>query len=272
MINLSFLKEIDFANPDTLIFLAVFLVVAIIVFIILLLVMVQIIKIIKRIIIQIFDLDVKKPDMNRGQSTEWLYKDNNKNEISRKIEPPIPVRTRSNTASEHEHPVANHAPIRPVDMPGTHLEQKQPVNIGENRQEIKIPTPRHNYSGVVDGGFNMGTSVSELKQEKPAESAPDNTMFEGKPEVSRTHLEHEMRNDSKIWQAQRAVGLNFTAAERAKLVKDVFSPFYGRNISKSDLRQSINKLGKKLLDTKSSTEHAKIRKEIKFFKKIGGIK
>jgi hypothetical protein len=68
------------------------------------------------------------------------------------------------------------------------------------------------------------------------------------------------------------VGLNLSPVERAKLVKEVFSPVLGSNISKTDLKLSIKKLNQKMLGTQDSAEHAKIRKEIKFFKKIGGIK
>ena len=59
--------------------------------------------------------------------------------------------------------------------------------------------------------------------------------------------------------------------ERSKLVKDI-PQVYGRNISKTDLKGSIKKLNQKMLGAKDSSEHAKLRKEIKFFKKIGGIK
>ena len=60
--------------------------------------------------------------------------------------------------------------------------------------------------------------------------------------------------------------------ERSKLIKEVFSSALSRNISKNDLKVSVKKLGKKMLDTKDITAHTKLRKEIKFFKKIGGIK
>ena len=81
-----------------------------------------------------------------------------------------------------------------------------------------------------------------------------------------------MKIDPKVWQAARQAGLELSPIERAKLVKEVFSPALGVNISKADLKLSIRKLNQKMLSSKDSGEHAKIRKEIKFFKKIGGIK
>jgi hypothetical protein len=96
-------------------------------------------------------------------------------------------------------------------------------------------------------------------------------MFGGKGEISRRTLEHELRYDPKIWKASRQAGLTLSREERAKLVKETFSSAYGRNISKTDLKWGIRKLNQKMLGTKDTAEHAKIRKEIKFFKKIGGI-
>ena len=96
-------------------------------------------------------------------------------------------------------------------------------------------------------------------------------MFEEGQGISRLKLAHEMRYDSKIWKAQRQAGLTLTPGEREKLVKEVFSSALGRNISKTDLKVSIKKLGRKLVDTKDPKQHERIRKEIKFFKKIGGI-
>ena len=100
----------------------------------------------------------------------------------------------------------------------------------------------------------------------------DDSIFGGEAEVSRVKLESKMRLDPKVYQAQKQAGLNLSPVERSKLVKEVFSSALGRNISKTDLKWSIKKLNQKLSGAKDATEHAKIRKEIKFFKKIGGIK
>lgn len=109
---------------------------------------------------------------------------------------------------------------------------------------------------------------SGQKSAKP-EDAP---IFGGKEEISRMNLREKLREDAAVLRAGREAGLRMTPLERAKLEKQVFSQSLGGNISKSDLRWSIKKLNDKLFSTKNPTEHAKIRKEIKFFKKIGGIK
>ena len=59
--------------------------------------------------------------------------------------------------------------------------------------------------------------------------------------------------------------------ERVKLEKEVFSQALGRNISKTDLKWGVKKLNQKMLNAKDISEKGKLRKEIKFLKKIGGI-
>jgi len=103
--------------------------------------------------------------------------------------------------------------------------------------------------------------------------AKDGTFFDGQQEISRVKLEYKMRKDPNIWKAARDVRLNISPVERSKLIKEVFSQAYGRNISRTDLKWGIKKLNQKLVDAKDRPEeHEKIRKEIKFLKKIGGVK
>ena len=116
---------------------------------------------------------------------------------------------------------------------------------------------------------NLG---KESDKSDKIENTDSSILFSHESEVSRIKLEHELRADSKVWQAEKQAGLNLSPLERAELVKEVFSPILGRNISKKDLQVSVKKLNQKLIGTKDSSQHAKIRKEIKFFKKIGGIK
>jgi hypothetical protein len=134
----------------------------------------------------------------------------------------------------------------------------------------------------------QGASIAQknkLAQIKAAASSPNingknvqgkssdsSILFSKESEVPRTKLEYELRTDPKIWKAERAAGLTLSPVQRAKLVKQIFSPVLGRNISKTDLKASVKKMNQKLTGIKNPTEHAKIRKEIKFFKKIGGIK
>ena len=82
-----------------------------------------------------------------------------------------------------------------------------------------------------------------------------------------------MRKDPKVWEAAKKVRMGLSPLVRAKLVnKETFAPVYGRNISKKDLKLSVRKLRRKMVGTQDIAEHTKLRKEIKFFKKIGGIK
>ena len=190
------------------------------------------------------------------------------------------------------------------------LESKMPSRDGKEEdrdahEKIRIPRPRHfsqisSFSSSAGGeqiakeeskgsdkNANIAPHINAGGQQK-VPGQPDvikmpssqtqqaklaETVFFGKDkEVSRIKLENRLRKDEKIWKATKQEGLNLSQAERAKLVKEVFSPVYGRNISKKDLVLSVKKLNQKLVGTKDAGQHAKLRKEIKFFKKVGGIK
>ncbi|MBU2539666.1 hypothetical protein KJ786_00680 [Patescibacteria group bacterium] len=97
-------------------------------------------------------------------------------------------------------------------------------------------------------------------------------LFKGKSGICRGDLREALRKDPKVFKAQRETGLNLSRGERVKLEKKVFSPILGRNISKTDLKQSISKLCRELVASKNPGQKKQLRKEIKFFKRIGGIK
>ncbi len=324
MIDLSFIKDINFTDANTLIFLAILLVPTIIVFFIFFAIISGIIKLIKRIIIRLFNMDARRPKLDQKNSTEWLHKQKNQEAPNPEFVPKAKkdsfvtdFKTGENLEQKKQSEVETYKeketqniseglgrlkgeiqeddkqqeikvptprrfqkkPTVEYVQPAMTYDQKPPAGANDNHRDIRIPTSRQSPRGYENqsagGSFNgldFGTSVSELKRSESKPPASDSSIFGGKPEISRRSLEHELRYDTKAWKAQREVGLNLSPAERAKLVKETFSPVYGRNISKSDLRFGISKLNRKLLDTKSPTEHAKIRKEIKFFKKIGGIK
>ena len=99
----------------------------------------------------------------------------------------------------------------------------------------------------------------------------DSSIFGGKSEISRVELKQKLRIDPNVGQAARSVKLNMSPVERSKLVKE-FSRAYGKNISKADIKQRTGRLSRKMFSEKDPEEHAKLRKEINFFKKIGGIK
>jgi hypothetical protein len=129
-----------------------------------------------------------------------------------------------------------------------------------------------NKGNTVDINHNFGQSSDQrIGGAQGLPKATDSSIFGGKEELSRSELRQELKGTGS-YQAGKQVGLNLSSIERAKLEKEVFSSALGRNISKTDLKAGIKKLNQKMLGTKDSAEHAKIRKQIKFFKKIGGIK
>ena len=149
------------------------------------------------------------------------------------------------------------------------------INYGSQPNGASLFSKKHGVVGETLKSINLSTSPIKVPTNEKILSKKqqtDTSIFEGKPEVPKTKLVQKMRLDPKIWQASRQVGLTLSPVERSKLIKEVFSPALGRNISKPDLKFSIRKLNRKMLGTKDQKEHEKIRKEIKFFKKIGGIK
>lgn len=125
-------------------------------------------------------------------------------------------------------------------------------------------------SGAVAG--SVTASEKKVFGEQPQKANQgESLLFGGSQEVSRINLRQKLRNP-KMFSVEKQVGLNLSPIERAKLEKEVFAQGQGSNISKTDLKWSVKKLNNKMLSAKSPEEHAKLRKEIKFFKKIGGIK
>ncbi|MEK7080666.1 MAG: hypothetical protein AAB925_02460 [Patescibacteria group bacterium] len=142
--------------------------------------------------------------------------------------------------------------------------------------EITIPKTAEAGQAYENKAPDLGrekvfSEVNKIGKTEP-KIAGDNSIFGGKSEVSRIELRQKLRRDPKVWMAERQAGLNLNPIERAKLEKEVFSQALGRNISKTDLKWGIKKLNQKMFGTKNLAEKGKIRKEIKFFKKIGGIK
>jgi hypothetical protein len=142
----------------------------------------------------------------------------------------------------------------------------------EEAKKVALKTKAKTDNVMFSDETNVPKKSLEQKPKENKTISKDGSIFSGEPEVSRIKLVNKMKLDPKIWQAQRQSGLTLSPLERAKLVKEVFSPVLGTNISKTDLKWSIKKLNQKMLSAKDPNEHAKIRKEIKFFKKIGGIK
>ncbi len=163
----------------------------------------------------------------------------------------------------------NHGIIRTSDV----LAKEKTLRSGygkESQKTEEIPLyekPDILKDNLISHSQKTPMQAVQEKQNNPA----DNSIFKGKSEVSRTDLRQRLRNDPETLKAQKQVGLNLSPTERAKLEKEVFSQTYGGNISKTDLKWGIKKLNQKMMGAKNPVEKGKIRKEIKFFKKIGGI-
>ena len=145
---------------------------------------------------------------------------------------------------------------------------------GSKNSSVNVPK----FETVAGGASNQHPGEDNsirmpiARKSAASQQVNEGIIFEGKPEVPKKEIEHEMKTSPKIWQASRQAGLNLSPVERAKLVKEVFSPTLGLNISKSDLKISLKKLNQKMLNTANPQEHARLRKEVNFFKKIGGVK
>lgn len=300
LVDISLLKNIDFKNTDNLIFLSIFLLIAIVIFIIFVVIVKKIIRMIKRLVARIFNIDVKKPKFDKKESTDWLHqtKEDENTDSTPKQRIVNSDIGNANISGRKPEVVQEHSVEKDIAEglsklksdssagEGT-LESKMPSRSEDAvSEEIKIPVPKRFLTNDVQfqpaGGFAAAQSktsvvagehtAADMVQKISENKNRDSSIFGGKPEVSRIKLEHEMRTDAKVWQAAKQTGLNLSPVERSKLVKEVFSTALGRNISKTDLKSSVKKLNQKMLNTQNSAEHAKIRKEIKFFKKIGGIK
>lgn len=120
----------------------------------------------------------------------------------------------------------------------------------------------------------MKDELSVGVRQKGAKTAKSiaSIMFGEKKEISRSELRRKLRTDPEIWKAQKEARLNLKPSERVKLEKKFFSQIYGRDISKRDLMQNLKRMGKEWASTSNIKRKETLRKEIKFLKKIGGIK
>ncbi|HCC59610.1 MAG: hypothetical protein A2402_03340 [Candidatus Staskawiczbacteria bacterium RIFOXYC1_FULL_37_43] len=135
--------------------------------------------------------------------------------------------------------------------------------------------PQKSEKSLGASFIKKGTSLLPKKKEETKKEAPkspaDTSIFGGKSEISRIELRQKLRKDANVWNAERQVGLSLSPSERASLEKEVFSQALGRDISKRDLNFAIKKMNQKRISANSFAEKEKLRKQINFFKKIGGI-
>jgi hypothetical protein len=110
-----------------------------------------------------------------------------------------------------------------------------------------------------------------LPSSKKAPSPSDSLLFGEKKEISRLEMRRRMKYDANIWKSQKGTGLDLSRTEREKLEK-VVPKVYGLNISKEDLKKGIRKMHYERMGSKDPKKREVLRKEIKYLKKIGGIK
>jgi hypothetical protein len=159
---------------------------------------------------------------------------------------------------------------RPKELEKNGIEKEEPVTISTNLHEQGLVYTEEQKEAAKKTLEKTQKNI-EKKADGNAPSNEETLMFGGKEEVSRVQLRQKLRS-SKIFNAERQVGLTLSPVERSKLEKEVFSQSLGGSISKTDLKWGVHKLNQKYLSEKDPEQKAKLRKEIKFFKKIGGIK
>jgi len=333
-VDFSVLKNINFANPDNILFLVVILVIVIIFLSVFIFIAAKTMKVTKRITMQLLDIE-KKPRLNRpggGNNPSQIKNVEALNDApkqktadagygvnfsSNKKEAEVEdKKSQKFQRQKSEKEIAEAlSKLKPAGVPGGDtMQSKMPSRTAKQEDDkfaaIKIPTPKHfttaNAGGVISPSCGViaaasapkiveqagqreiempkssdlhGQSLTYGKKEIDASGKPVKTqsneggsLFGGSGEISRVKLKHEMKVNPKIWQAQKQAGLSLSPVERANLVKEVFPQAYGSNISKTDLKGGVRKLNQKMLGAKDAQEHAKLRKEINFFKKIGGLK
>jgi Na+-transporting methylmalonyl-CoA/oxaloacetate decarboxylase gamma subunit len=143
---------------------------------------------------------------------------------------------------------------------------------GNNQKSIQgqIPGARRPdfVKNVITSQSDHQIPGSKIKEKQNT----DQSVFGGKDEISRLELRNKLRRDPKVWKAQKDLQMNLSPVERVKLEKETFAPVFGRNISKKDLKANIKRMGRQWASTGDMKKKEFLRKEIKFFKKIGGIK
>ena len=137
------------------------------------------------------------------------------------------------------------------------------------------PRPSQNQSAkpFAMPGHSAPINKSGLNISKPKETvvSKDTSIFEGKDEISRIDLRQKLRYDPKVWKAGVQSKFNLKPGERVNLEKEVFPKIYGRDISKADLNRRIKAMNKEMGGTTDAAKKESLRKEINFFKKIGGL-
>lgn len=288
--DFSILKDIDLTQKENILFIVIFLVVVIAVFLIIVFLLAEAIKIIKmiarKISVKFFDKEVRRPSFENPSVAGGV---------------PKPNRTAGNLVAEEKEIIKKQVFSEPsysktikkseedIKEPEEKYEEDIKKNIeksfaglkssnGENSLTSKMPSTAKSYTLGQENYKSDNLEQPSVKHPLNSkvvsgglDSGQDNSIFRGAEEISRSELKNKLKTDDRVWQKAKGEGLEMSPLERANLVKEVFSSDLGANISKSDMRTGIKRLNQKLSNTKDPKEHAKLRREIQFFKKIEGV-
>jgi len=141
----------------------------------------------------------------------------------------------------------------------------------ENIASVKNTFNKSQTINKPETANNPAEIINEKILKENNKGNESSLMFGNKDEISRLELDRKLRRDPEIWKAQKDLRMNLTPMERVKLEKETFSSVYGKNISKKDLKVNIKKMGREWATTSDMKRKEVLRKELKFFKKIGGI-
>jgi hypothetical protein len=329
--DFSAFKNINFTDPENLLFLAIVFILIIVVLSVIFLILMNLAKAVKRMFVNMPSVKIQKPGLEEAptksqnnfiEGSESSHKDfrimggdfisnfkisdkKNKEQESPEVKKQKSIAgslasLKSHSTKEEKETLQTKMPSRTegeqekdgedkikIARPNKFDNRTEPEGLknssGVISEEIKIPRPQHfsstsaknaqlSHERAAEAVTDSKHSSEDISRPKENHGLVSDGLFDDGREVSRIKLEHEMKHNPKIWQAARESMFNISPIERSKLVKEVFSSAYGSSISKTDLKGVVKKLNNRLSTAKNQAEHAKIRKEIKFFKKIGGLK
>jgi len=154
------------------------------------------------------------------------------------------------------------------------VESSQAEKSSSPREQLPIPQDQDSpFFQKPDFLKNIVGSEKKAKEKNNTISkSADSSIFGGKEEISRIELRQKLRWDPSVAKAQKDLRMNLSPVARAKLEKETFSKLYGLNVSKKDLKINLKRMGREWAGTTDMKRKEVLRKQIKFFKKIGGIK
>lgn len=251
------------ADKENLIFFVLLFILAVIVILIIGWIFAKIVRTIRKMIAVAFNLEVKKPRFDKKESTEWLHqkgKQHFEEFLRAPIQPSAQPITSVNSIKEKEEKSIEEG-LKEIKSRGSALKLEQP-----GQGEIKIPIPSHKPESASSNKNPIEILISKNQK------SSDASIFDGKQEISRQELRQKLRYDPKVWKAGVQSKFDLTREERVKLEKEIFPSIYGRNISKADMNRRIRMMIKERGSASNLEKAETLRREIKFLKKIGGVK